>query len=124
MIYLTFNYKLSITIIYINYCLCFPVQIPYLGDNLNQVEAFYLIKKRQFYKQKPIDMKNLPKKLSREEMKKIAGGTNKFIWACYSGGTFLANVCSLTNPSDPANHCSGLTCTNTGVTCAGPFLCP
>ena len=52
MIYLTFNYKLSITIIYINYCLCFPVQILYLGDNLNQVEAFYLIKKRQFYKQK------------------------------------------------------------------------
>jgi hypothetical protein len=71
-------------------------------------------------------MKNLTKsKLTREQMKKVTGGTNKTLWACYSiyGGGFLANVCNATNPADPANHCSGMTCNPIG-TCSSQFLCP
>ena len=66
------------------------------------------------------------KKLSREEMKKIAGGTNKTIWTCtlISDGKQYS-FCSSTSPDNPGNMCSGLTaCTNTGVLCSGPFLCP
>jgi hypothetical protein len=63
------------------------------------------------------------KKLSRDEMRKIAGGTNKYQWSCYSssyGG--YVTICSAT---DPSSHCTicGSDCTNTGVSCGNATIC-
>jgi bacteriocin-like protein len=66
-------------------------------------------------------MKNLPKKLSKEEMKKISGGVNKTLWDCYENGRYIGGSCS---SGDPSSLCPGLTCTNTGVSCTLPFGCP
>lgn len=67
-------------------------------------------------------MKTLSKNLSREEMKKIVGATNKTKWACYdSPGVFAGYVCTSTNPQ---TTCGFYLCTDTGISCTFAFGCP
>jgi len=64
------------------------------------------------------------KKLSRNEMKKVAGGTVNTLWSCYSasfGGYVL--TCSLTDPTQRCSGCGYSDCTNTGTTCGSQSAC-
>jgi len=67
-------------------------------------------------------MKTLSKKLSREEMKVVKGGTNKTKWACYDTPTiFAGDSCSV---NDPTTLCGFDHCDNTFVVCTDPTACP
>ncbi|HJP62518.1 MAG TPA: hypothetical protein VJ844_03710 [Mucilaginibacter sp.] len=67
-------------------------------------------------------MKNLSKKLTREEMKAITGsGPTGNWWTCNTSGPF----CHVGNPADHTDpSCSDFTSCVMGATCPNPFLCP
>jgi len=67
-------------------------------------------------------MKNLPGKLTKEEMKRVTGGAS-YIWQCQElpGEPYYYQVCSANNP---AVHCQYNTCYNTFTTCTSATYCP
>ncbi|ASU32548.1 hypothetical protein [Mucilaginibacter xinganensis] len=72
-------------------------------------------------------MKNasvIREKLSRDEMKRISGGAQKYQWNCYSGsaGDYYLTCSDV----DPTAHCSGCgysNCSMTGTKCNTITVC-
>jgi hypothetical protein len=67
------------------------------------------------------------KKLSKQEMKNVRGGTNAQLWTCdyvEQPGHFIT-FCHLGNPTlhtDPT--CSDVNTCTAGANCSNPFDCP
>lgn len=71
--------------------------------------------KKGNYLLKPRNMK----KLTRDEMKSVMGGTGQlYNWQCQdvAGGPFISNACAYSNPIGP--DCPEYYCYNTGVPCS------